>query len=46
MTPRLDRYGDPLEDAPRHPRHLTRDQWIAELRRIIRHAKARRERGL
>ena len=47
MTPRLDRYGDPIEDdlapvVPIRPRS-TRKARIAEIRAIIRAAKARRE---
>jgi hypothetical protein len=54
MTPRLDRFGDPVEDDdqpvdnnPVRPTRRTRDEIhhdrCAQLRAIIRAAKARRE---
>ena len=47
MNPRLDRYGDPIEDdranvVPIRPRQSVR-QHIAELRRILAEARQRRE---
>ncbi|HEY5181062.1 MAG TPA: hypothetical protein VIJ07_15025 [Dermatophilaceae bacterium] len=47
MNPRLDRYGDPVEDdldnvVPIRPRQTAR-QHIAELRRILAESRARRE---
>ena len=47
MNPRLDRWGDPLEDdlanvVPIRPRQSVR-QHIAELRRILAESRARRE---
>ena len=47
MTPRLDRWGDPLGDdldnvVPIRPRQSVR-QHIAELRRILKDARDRRE---
>jgi hypothetical protein len=48
MTGRLDRWGDPIEDnlmapvIPIRPRQSVR-QHIAELRRILAEARARRE---
>ena len=46
MNPRLDRYGDPIEDdranvVPIRPRQSVR-QHIAELRRILAESRARR----
>jgi len=46
MTPRLDRWGDPIEDnlddgVPIRPRRSVR-QHIAELRRILAESRARR----
>jgi hypothetical protein len=46
MNPRLDRWGDPIEDdlanvVPIRPR-LTVRQHIAELRKILRDARERR----
>ena len=46
MNPRLDRYGDPIEDdranvVPIRPRQSVR-QHIAELRRILAESAARR----
>jgi hypothetical protein len=47
MTGRLDRWGDPIEDdlanvVPIRPRQTVR-QHIAELRRILKSARDRRE---
>jgi hypothetical protein len=48
MNPRLDRYGDPIEDnlmapvIPIRPRQSVR-QHIAELRRILAESRVRRE---
>ena len=47
MNPRLDRYGDPIEDdltnvVPIRPRQSVL-QHIAELRRILKDARERRE---
>jgi hypothetical protein len=51
MNPRLDRYGDPIEDPPEddranvipiRPRQSVR-QHIAELRRILADSRRRRE---
>ena len=50
MNPRLDRWGDPIEDidgdltnvVPIRPRQSVR-QHIAELRRILAESRARRE---
>jgi hypothetical protein len=47
MNPRLDRYGDPIEDdranvVPIRPRQSVR-QHIAELRRILAESRERRE---
>ena len=48
MNPRLDRYGDPIEDdlvanvVPIRSRQTVR-QHIAELRRILAESRARRE---
>jgi hypothetical protein len=50
MNPRLDRYGDPIEDefdnlasvVPIRPRQTVKAH-IAELRRILRESRERRE---